>query len=627
MERIPVGSPAPSVSPAAAAAAFGRLVRFLADRKKILVWLAGITLLSIALDLTLPLLVEGCVDALGLFGFADRDIHSFFLYLRLFFANVVLSAVLGYLHDVLSARVTLHLTNTLRSSLFAKILRLGAAKTERLLPGDMMSRIMNDADLAARAVSETLLTLFSSLIVIIGCAALMLYRSPLLGGLSILASLLSVAATGIFSGILMPRLMKRQMALGRMNAHADETIRGYRTCLTGGRSGENIRRMQQLSRTYYKAGIRAARVESMLEPLMMLFGNMNFILIILFGSRQVISGAISIGTLQAFVLLSRQFMEPVQELGGCMAQVQSALACSGRIFSILDMPDEEKTAKISGGAGAQVNSPDGTAPAEQNSPQESAASDIQGSIQKSAPPDVIFDGVSFAYRRSYPVLSDIHFTVRKGEKLAIAGETGAGKTTLAKLLTGLYTDYEGRICLKGAEIRSLGLEALRRQIVMIPQDPQLVDGTILENIAYGMPDVSEEEVIRAARGIGLDPAISLLPEGYHTHISATRNTLSQGQLQMICLARVLLRDEGLVILDEAASSVDAATQKQMKKALDRVLPGRTCIMIAHNLASVQDADRILVLAEGRIAEEGTHAQLMEADGLYAAAFRRQYRTA
>ena len=565
--------PTPENKPSNAPLALKRLFRYVMRKKATLCILLIVTVIAIAFDIYMPLLIERCIDAIAGKGGFSIDLNRFFAAFIPLVVVIVLSMLLGWLHGFLSSRLNHTVAADFRSELFKKVMNMPLSDSGQYSNGDMMSRITNDSDLAASAFSEVLLSVMSDGIVIIGCAAVMFWRNALLAGVTIGASLLSVVLTALVSRVLFPAFFAQRTALGMLNTHIEESVSGFRSGILGGRKAKNRSLFEQYSRDLYSKNIKAAKLEGIMEPLMLLLGNINFLLIVVFGAKQVTAGVITLGLLQAFILYSRQFMAPVTELGGCFAKAQSALAAAERIFALLDYEDEADTP---------------------------ALPEHRNRIDTSA--HLSLDNVSFAYQSSKTVLNGISMQIEKGDRLAIAGVTGAGKTTLVSLIMRLYDSYEGNIRLNGVNIREIGLRELRKRITLIPQDPQIITGTIFENIMYGSDEATREQALKASETVGLDSIVKALPQQYETRLQSNTAILSQGQLQLICLARALLRDAEILIMDESTSSMDASMEAELTYAMQAVMKEKTCILIAHRITSVPDAKHICVIEGGSVVQ-------------------------
>lgn len=565
----------------------GRLLNFMAPWRGTLIGMLAVSLLSIGCDLAVPLVVGRCVDSIGGPGGTLQGA------LALFAALCVLSAGADYLQGLLSAQLSTNVEKDMRGALFAKTARLPVEQLERMRQGDLMSRIFHDARLAASAFSEAVVSLLCSVLVIAGCACIMVWKCAELAAVTLAASLLSLLVTFFVSGLLLPRFKAQQDALGVMNAHISESIGTFRSAVEGVRLERDRRRMAETNWAYYAARMRVCWLEGLIEPLVLLLGNLTFLLIVARGVYLALQNRISLGTVQAFILYFRQFMEPVNGLGECWVSVQSALSGAGRVFGILDQKDEADTPL----------------------PGDPGDSEIPGGEGY-----LCFEAVRFGYRRNLPVLKGLNLCVEKGQRIALVGPTGVGKTTVFNLLERFYQRYTGRITLEGREIRQIPLEELRRRITIIPQEPQVLNGTVCRSIACG--EVPAERVRAAVEKVGIAGLIESLPDGYDTVLDG--GAFSQGQLQLLCLARAFLREGDILLLDEATSSLDTATEAKLQDTLSELARGRTCITIAHRLSTVVNADLIVVLENGVIREAGTHRQLMDRRGAYHELFMSQY---
>ncbi len=556
----------------------------------------GLLLLSLACELGIPLIIESAVNAICAGRGFLVDTRALGLSLALLAGVVLLNALAGWGQERLSAKISLHMALQMRQDLFSALMEMPLSAFSALRQGDLMSRVLNDTELAASVYTECFRELLASLIVLLGCAVIMFVKSPPLAAVSIGVALLSVFVMGALGGRLLPAFTRRQTALGELNAHIEESLRAFQSCALGGRTAENLRRMEAGSREYYRCKLRASCQEYLMEPLMLLFGNLLFLLTVTLGVRGIVAGTLTVGTLQAFILYSRQFIEPLNALSENYVRAQAALAGAERVFRLIDTKGERECL-------AQL-------PAARDESGETAA--------------LRFENLRFGYRKNREVLRGLTLSLNKGERLALVGRTGEGKTTLASLLLLFYPDYAGRILLEGRELRGFEPSALRSLISLVPQQPQLVGGTLYDNLVYGCESASEADVQRIVRELSLEPLLSRLPEGLQTELGEAEDSLSQGELQLICLARALLRRTPILVLDEATSSLDPDTERSIQRALALAGEERSCLIIAHRLSSVHTADHIAVLSDGVIAEYGTHESLMAEESLYKSLYRTQF---
>ncbi|MDO5131789.1 MAG: ABC transporter ATP-binding protein [Eubacteriales bacterium] len=582
-----------------ARAALLRLYRYMTSWRRSFAVMIVLLMLSLGCDLVTPLFIEASIDAIsfgrGIYISFPALTKSILAFILVAASGSVLECVLGRI----CAKITLNMSRQLRQDAFDGLMDTSVSSFEGMLQGDLMSRIMNDAEMASGAFSETFRELACSVVMLTGCAVIMMVKCPFLAIVSIGSSIVSVVIMGFLSGLVFPVLSEQQASLGRLNAHIEESLKTFRTCRTGGRMQENIRRIDRLSADYCEWKIRAGRLEYLMGPVMLLLGNLNFLLVLFFGISRVRSGLITVGAMQSFIMYTRLFMEPVNSLGEYFVRAQNALAGAERVFRLIDGKKErDELAEV---------------PA--------AACELPYHDEEDF---LVFDSVGFGYRRNFPVLKGVSLRIRKGEKLALIGKTGEGKTTLTNLLLLFYPGYSGSILLEGCEIRKMDIAALRQRIAAVSQDPLILNGTVYENLVYGCGDIDRERVWNVLCELGISGMFSRLPEGLDTKIRNIGCNLSQGQLQMICLARALLRRASILILDEATSSLDPDTEHLINRGMKTAIQGKTCILIAHRISSVRDADHIAVLSDGVISEYGTHEELIERRGLYCRLYQTQF---
>jgi len=505
----------------------------------------------------------------------------------LLLAGLALRA-LGLWAQVLNGRATTRLSvesvKGLRATLYSRILPLPVSEFDRTRHGEFMSRLANDTSMAGDALGQGILQFFSSCFTLVGTLAYMLWLSPSLT-LVACATLPLTYLAGRFLVSFSRKLYRaRQKAIGELNAMAEEMIAGQRTVQSFGREAAACAGFDALSDRVRALALRAEAVGGVMGPLMNAIGNLSFLLVAAVGGSMAIRGAATVGTVVSFLLYARQFGRPVNEIAGQFGQIQSAIAGAERVFATIDIPPE--------------------------------ADEGRGAPRPDAPGAVRFEGVRFGYDPATPVLEDFTLDAPAGAKVALVGETGSGKTTAIGLLARFYDPQEGRILLDGEDVRSLSKRELRRSLAIVLQDVHLFSGTVAENIAFGRPDATREEIEAAARLADADDFIRRLPQGYDTPLSQTDTALSQGQCQLLSIARAALADPKVLVLDEATSSVDSRTERRIQAAMRRLLKGRTSLVVAHRLSTVRDADKIVVLDRGRIVGEGTHEELLRANAPY-----------
>ena len=460
--------------------------------------------------------------------------------------------------------------------------------------GDILARLTNDIENVSNLISQAIAALLSSVIVIVGCIVIMLIKSPILTAVCLSTVILNVICTLILSKRMFKYFRVQQKTVGKMNSHVEQSIATKKTIDAYNLTDVCIEENDKLNDELTDASIKAQVLGGAMSPLMSIIGNLNFLLIVGVGALLFIKGGfgITIGTIQAFTLYSRQFTKPINELSGVFSQFMTALASAERIFEIIDMPrekDEGETDMIEKG-----------------------------------PCDITFEHVTFSYIRGVKVLDDFSLTIEKGKRTALVGKTGVGKTTLISLLMRFYEPDSGRILIDGVDIREIPKSRLRSMITTVLQSTAVIDGTVRDNIAYARFTASENEIRTAAAVSCADEFINKLEDGYHTEISGEDNRLSQGERQLLCLARSSLTTPRALILDEALSSVDSATEQKIQDALLNMMQEQTCIIIAHRLSTIKNADKIAVFSEGKIVETGNHNELLNKHGVYYSLYKNQY---
>jgi ATP-binding cassette subfamily B multidrug efflux pump len=503
------------------------------------------------------------------------------------------SFAFGYLQQFIMAGVAQKTAYDMRRDVADKLTRLPLSFFDSRTHGEIMSRVTNDLDNVASTLQQSLTQLISSVVTIIGVPIMMLTISPLLTLISVLVLPLSFVMTRV----IMPRSQKHFTAqwkhMGELNGHVEEMFGGHTIVKAFGHERKSIEKFNDLNGKLYNASWRAQFISGLLFPLMNFISNLGYVAVCVMGGVLVTRKAIAIGDVQAFIQYSQMFTQPIAQTANIANVLQSTVASAERVFELLD---EKEEIPDSAGATALV-SPRG---------------------------EVAFHGVSFRYKEEAPLIDEMNINVKEGQTIAIVGPTGAGKTTLVNLLMRFYELRGGAITVDGIDIRNVKRGNLRRTFGMVLQDTWLFNGTIRDNIAYGRAGATEEEIMRAAKAAHADHFIRTLPEGYDTVLNEEASNISQGQKQLLTIARAILADPAILILDEATSSVDTRTEVQIQKAMLGLMKGRTSFVIAHRLSTIRDAELILVMNNGHIVETGNHKELLAKGGFYAEMYNAQF---
>jgi ATP-binding cassette subfamily B protein len=519
--------------------------------------------------------------------------HVLLAVLAIYVVGSALAWLAGYvLNDVVQGTVL-----RMRADVEDKVNRLPLSYFDRQPRGELLSRVTNDIDNLSQSLQQTMSQLLTSVLTVFAVLAMMLWISPLLA----LVALISVPLSMVVTATVMKRsqgmFVQQWRRTGRLNAHIEETFSGHALVKVFGRQAEAERVFAEENDELYQASFSAQFVSGLIMPIMMFIGNLNYVLVAVIGGLRVSSGALSLGEVQAFIQYSRQFTQPLAQVASMANLLQSGVASAERVFELLDAPEEPAD-----GAG------------------------------HAAPPDarrgeVRFEHVRFSYDPQTPLIEDLSLVAEPGHTVAIVGPTGAGKTTLVNLVMRFYDVQAGRITLDGVDISSMPRSELRAQTGMVLQDTWLFEGTIRDNIAYGSPGATEEQILAAARATFVDRFVHSLPDGYDTVIDEEGSNLSAGERQLVTIARAFLSDPALLILDEATSSVDTRTELLLQNAMAALRSDRTSFVIAHRLSTIRDADLILVMEHGAIVEQGTHDELLAAEGSYARLYNSQFTAA
>ncbi|MGW2540013.1 ABC transporter ATP-binding protein [Kitasatospora sp. NPDC001574] len=508
-------------------------------------------------------------------------------------AIYVASSVFGVVQGRLAARAIQRAGYRLRQSAEAKLARLPLSYFDKQPRGEVLSRVTNDIDNISQTMQQTTGQVINSLLTVVGVLAMMFWISWLLALIALIAVPLSVVVATRVGKRAQPQFVQQWRSTGQLNAHIEEMYTGHTLVRVFGRQKESAATFREHNEALYAASFKAQFISGIIQPAMMLIGNLQYVLIAVVGGLRVATGALSIGDVQAFIQYSRQFSQPLTQVASMANLVQSGVASAERIFELLDSPEQTPEP-------AMPERPDA----------------LRGRV--------VFQDVAFRYDPAKPLIEDLSLKVEPGQTVAIVGPTGAGKTTLVNLLMRFYEVSSGRITLDGVDIAAMSREDLRSGIGMVLQDTWLFGGTIADNIAYGADGATREQVVEAARAAHVDRFVRTLPDGYETVIDDDGTGVSTGEKQLITIARAFLAQPSILVLDEATSSVDTRTEVLIQRAMARLRSGRTSFVIAHRLSTIRDADVILVMENGSIVEQGTHDELIAADAAYGRLYKAQF---
>ena len=506
----------------------------------------------------------------------------------------VADGIAALLQGWMMAGISQRVVRSLRESLFRKLNKLPISYYDTHTHGDMMSRVTNDIDNVSTSISQSTTQLMSGVITITGSFVMMLVLSPILT----LAACVTIPLMYLLTKTIATRtrvlFREQQKHLGRLNGHIEESISGNLIVKAFNHEEEVISTFDEINGRLYESGRKAQIWSGFLMPIMNVINNLGLTSVAIVGGVLAVNGSITVGVIAAFISYSRQFTRPLNDLANIFNIFQSAVAGAERVFQVIDESEE--------------------------------AADKPGALSLSqAKGEVRFERVSFGYKKESPILNDISFEARAGSHIALVGPTGAGKTTIINLLTRFYDVKSGRITIDGTDIRHFTRESLRNTFGIVLQDTYLFTGTIKENIKYGRLDATDDEVVQAAKMANAHYFITRLPNGYETILSESGGNLSQGQRQLLAIARAILSDPAIMVLDEATSSVDTRTELAIQNAMRTVMAGRTSFMIAHRLSTIREADTIMVIDDGRIKERGSHEELMNLNGQYRHMYESQFK--
>lgn len=566
-----------------------RIWRYMEKQKLAMIASIIFVIISTLLNLLVPYLIGVIIDQYIM----PKDMNGTLRFL-VFLASVYIAASLfTWLQTFLMVRVSLQTIRILRQDLFDKFQTLSLRFFDKRTHGDLMSRVTNDIESLNNALSQSVIQIFSSILMVSGVAVAMFLLNWVLAIVSLLVIPLIIFTTKKIITYSSSNFIKRQRDLGELNGFIEEAISGNEVITIFGQEEKTFTKFSVVNERLRHSAMAADTVSGFLGPINNFINNLGLALIIGVGAIMTVQGMATVGIIAAFVTYSRQFFRPINQLSSLLNTFQSAIAGAERVFEIMDEPvdlmDEKNAISIESFKG-----------------------------------DVEFSTVNFSYEDGKPILKDISFQAKAGEKIALVGPTGSGKTTIINLLMRFYDIDSGEIKIDGRTIKDYQISKLREKIGIVLQDTFLFTGTILENIRYGRLEATDEEVIAAAKMASAHGFIKHLPEQYKTQITSGGSSLSQGQRQLLAIARAILADSDILILDEATSSIDTRTEIEIQQGINRLSEGRTSFVIAHRLKTIENADRILVINQGELIESGTHTELLKQKGFYHELYESQF---
>ena len=563
-----------------------RIITYFLHEKKLVIFMLVIVVFGTLCGIYAPSLQSKAVDIIA----GERA--GVLSHTLLFMLSVyLLYSACSLLQGLFSARLSQNVVKRMREELFGKIMELPVRYLDTHSHGDVMSRMTNDIENISTTVSQSLPSLFSGVLTIIGTVAIMLWYCWQLALLSLASVLLTLLATKILSGRVRKFSRRRQMLLGQLNGTVEEMISGYRTVVAYNHQNITTDDFCSTANSLTKAGIKTDVFSGVMGPVMNCIGNIGFVIIAAFGGYFSVKGLISVGVISAFIVYAKQFSRPINEIAQIYGQLQTAIAGAERVFAVLNEEDEDKSG-------------------EELAKEEKAA--------------ITFRNVRFSYDGENPVIKNFTLTVPTGKKVALVGATGSGKTTIVNLLMRFYETDSGEICINKQNIQDVARGSLRQNVAIVLQDTVLFSNTVQNNLKYGNDAATQEQLETAVEMSQCREMIELLPQGYDTVLTGSGANISQGQRQLLAIARAFVADPRILILDEATSNVDTRTEKEIQDAMQRIMQGRTSIVIAHRLSTIRDSDLIVVMDHGEIVESGNHEALLAEKGKYYELYMTQY---
>ena len=592
----PMGARMNVQKPKNAKKTIGRLLRYIGRNGVLLAGLLCLMLVVTLTDLFGPFFQQKAIDTFKIVGGRlTVDMETLMFFLAIMLVAYSISAFLSYFQGVLSAKLSQSTVFTMRNDLFRKISKLPIGYTDTHKHGDIMSRMTNDVENVSNAISQSITSLISCVITLVGAFSMMLFYSWQMTLIALITIPLSITVSTTLAKFMRKFFVRRQKLLGQLNGQVEEMVTSYKTVVAYGKEQEAVEQFGEISEEFRKNSISARVWGSIMGPIMNFIGNLQYVLVAATGGFLMIRnvGNMSIGKIQAMLQYSRKFTHPINMIANQYSTILTALAGAERIFEIMDSADEIDEGR-----------------------EKFDIELMRGNIE--------FKDMHFSYVPGEPVLKNLNLSVKAGQKVAIVGATGSGKTTIVNLLTRFYELDSGSITIDGVNITDIPKETLRKSIAIVLQDTVLFRDTIRANIKYGHPEIDDELMKKAAATAKADTFIERLPDGYDTELAESGSNLSQGQRQLLAIARAVLADPKILILDEATSSVDTRTEMHIQEAMVNLMKNRTSLIIAHRLSTIRDADMIVVLKDGVIAEAGDHDELLALNGEYAKLYSNQF---
>lgn len=563
-----------------------RLLGYFVAEKKMLVMLMLAVVVVVVCSVYAPRLQSNDIDAI-----TQGEWKSLTPILIVMVIVYIIHSLCTFLQSKLSAILSQNIVARMRKDLFSCIVNLPIKYLDMNSHGDIMSRMTNDVENISTTVSQSMSSLFSGILTIIGTVVMMVALCPQLAVLSCVTVILTIAATKFLSKAMRVFFRKRQVLLGQLNGNVEEMVTGYKTVVAYNRQQAVVSDFDGVSDELTKVGIIAEILGGSMGPVMNVINNIGFVIIAAFGGYFAINHIISIGVISAFIVYAKQFGRPIDELAQIYGQIQTAIAGAERVFAVMDEPLEDKSG-------------------------DKTMDNLKGVIK--------FENVNFSYTDDKQVLYDFNLEVKAGHKVALVGSTGSGKTTVVNLLMRFYDVDSGRILIDDVNIKDIDCDNLRKNTAIVLQDTVLFADSVKNNLKYSNSEATDEQMYEAARMSNCDNMIRKLPDKYDTKLMSEGENISQGQRQLLSIARAFLAQPKILILDEATSSVDTRTEKHIQDAMVKLMKNRTSLIIAHRLSTIQDADLIVVMDEGRIVETGNHSELLEKKGRYYQLYMTQF---